>query len=229
MMKIFVDSAKCTEIKKWVDAGIADGVTTNPSIMFKDCIVDIEKGAKDIARLINPLPLSVEVTTNDRKEMIEQAEEFNSWAPNIVIKIPVINQYGEPCMEVISKLSKKNIKTNITAILSLSQLVLATKAGGTYVSIFAGRIGDEGGNAAEVIRQSREWLDNWGYKSEIIVGSIRSVYDVQTAIVSGAHVVTIPPAFLDKMCDHKYTRDTVKMFVDDAQKTLAQLKEGKVK
>jgi len=224
-MKIFIDSAKINEIEKWINAGIADGVTTNPSIMYRDNIQDIKKGTIEIAKLINPRPLSVEVTTNDIKEMIEQAKEFSAWAQNIVIKIPVINQFGVPCLEVIKKLNDKNIKVNATALLSIGQVVLCAKAGATYVSIFAGRIGDEGGNAKYVISESRKWLDLWNYKSEIIVGSMRTIIDIQEAIVSGAHILTIPPALIEKMCDHKYTRETVKQFIDDANKTLEKMKK----
>lgn len=224
-MKIFIDSANLNEITKWTDYGIADGVTTNPSIMFKDCITDIKKGAIEIAKLINPRPLSVEVTTNDLKEMLDQAKDFAGWAPNIVVKIPVINQSGEPCVGVISRLSKANIKINATALLSLSQVVMVTKAGAAYASIFAGRVEDEGGDPQKVIREARAWLDDWKYKTEIIVGSIRSVGDIQRATVAGTHIITIPPQFLNKMCDHKYTRETVRQFVEDAQKTFAKAKK----
>ena len=118
-MKIFVDSANVKEIEKWVSYGVADGVTTNPSIMLKDGITDIKKGALDIAKLISPRPLSVEVTTNDTKEMVKQGREFAGWAKNIVIKIPVINQSGEPCLGVIKELTGSGIKVNATALLSV--------------------------------------------------------------------------------------------------------------
>lgn len=223
-MKIFIDSANIAEIKKWMERGIADGVTTNPSIMLKDGIPDIKKGAVEIAKLINPKPLSVEVTSNDVKEMVEQGTEFAAWAPNIVIKIPVINEQGESCLEVIKKLSDKKIRINATCLLSISQLVLVTKAGAAYASIFAGRVSDEGGDASYIIRESKKWLDTWKYSTEIIVGSVRTTYNVQEAIVSGAHIITIPPSIISKMLDHKYTRDTVKQFIGDAQKSLSMMK-----
>lgn len=102
--------------------------------------------------------------------------------------------------------------------------MLATKAGATYVSIFAGRVADEGNDPAVVIRHVRSWLDQWGYRTKIIVGSIRSAIDVQWAALAGAHVVTIPPAFLPKMLDHKYTRDTVRQFNRDAEAVLQRAK-----
>src|SRR4030043_578159 len=124
-MEIFVDSANIKEITRWLEYGIADGVTTNPSIMFKDGIHDIEKGAKEIARLIDPRPLSVEVTSNDLDEMFTQANEFASWADNIVIKIPQINTDGIPCYGIIKNLKTMGIKVNATAAMSFGQVMLA--------------------------------------------------------------------------------------------------------
>jgi len=216
-MEIFIDSANIAEIEKWVSMGIADGVTTNPSIMLKDGVHNMEKGAKEIAALINPRPVSVEVTTNDLGEMITQAEGFASWSPNIVIKIPQETQDGVPCYGVMRQLESTGIKVNATVALSLGQVILAAKTGATYISIFAGRVGDEGGNVSEVIMNSVEWLERWEFESRIIVGSVRSVADILQAAMAGAHIITIPPQFLTKMADHKYTRDTVRQFVSDAQ------------
>ena len=222
-MEIFVDSADVKEIERWVKMGIADGVTTNPSIMLKDGVYDMEKGAKEIAALVHPRPVSIEVTTNDLDEMVAQAQKFASWAPNIVIKIPQITQDGEPCYGVMRQLESEGIKVNATIALSLGQVILAAKAGATFISIFTGRVSDEGGNAPEVIRNSVEWLGHWKYESRIIVGSIRSVADIIQAAIAGAHIITIPPQFLTQMVDHKYTRDTVRQFVTDAKKALEMM------
>jgi transaldolase len=226
-MEIFVDSANIKEISRWLDYGIADGVTTNPSIMFKDGIHDIEKGAKEIARLIDPRPLSVEVTSNDLDEMFTQANEFASWADNIVIKIPQINTDGIPCYGIIKNLETTGVKVNATAAMSFGQVMLAAKAKATYISIFAGRVTDEGGDASLIIKNSIEWLKRWNFSSKIIIGSIRSVGDVITAALAGAHIITIPPQFIDKMADHKNTRATVDQFLSDAQKTMELMQRAK--
>ena len=223
-MEIFIDSADVNDIEKWIETGIVDGVTTNPSIMYNDGVYDSETGSKTIATLIYPRPLSVEVTTNDLDEMVEQAEKFASWAPNIVIKIPQITQDGIPCYGVVNHLETQGIKVNATAALSLGQVILAAKADATYISIFTGRLSDEGGNASEVIENAANWLKRWNFKSKLIIGSIRSVGDILNAAIAGAHIITIPPAFLTKMADHKYTRDTVRQFVADAQKATKQMK-----
>ncbi|MBT9147741.1 MAG: Transaldolase [Syntrophomonadaceae bacterium] len=226
-MEIFIDSANITEIEKWLKMGVIDGVTTNPSIMLKDGVYDAEAGAREIAALVNPRPVSVEVTTNDLGEMLTQAQTFASWAPNIVVKIPQINQDGTPCYGIIRQLESEGIKVNATAALSLGQVILAAKAGATYISIFAGRVSDEGGNAPEVISNSVDWLEHWEYKSKIIVGSIRSVGDVLSATMAGAHIITIPPQFLTKMADHRYTRETVRQFINDAQKAMEMMEKVK--
>ena len=219
-MKIFVDSANVKEIEKWLNYGIIDGVTTNPSIMLKDGGYNLEERIRTLAKLIDPLPLSAEVTTNDIKEMIEQGKQLASLAHNVVVKIPVENEFGVPCFGVIGQLEKSGIKVNATAILSFAQIMLAAKAGATYLSLFAGRIADEGGNSGEVIGETVKWLEHWGFQNRLIVGSIRSVGDAVNAALAGAHIITVPPQYLVKMADHKYTRETVREFIADAQKVL---------
>lgn len=224
-MQIFLDSANQKEIEKWLREGIIDGLTTNPSIMFKDGVYDIEQGARKLCALFGDRPVSVEVTTNDREEMVEQARTFARWAQNVVVKIPVINENGESCLGVINTLNREGILVNCTAILSFNQAMLAAKAGATYVSIFSGRVADEGSDPTVVIRNVRQWLDDWDYTAKIIVGSIRAVMDIQAAALAGAHIITVPPPFLAKMVDHKYTRDTVHQFNQDAEKALMQIAE----
>ncbi|MBI4277042.1 MAG: transaldolase [Armatimonadetes bacterium] len=225
-MKIFLDSANASEIRKWLDEGLVDGVTTNPSIMLNDGVYDLERGARQIAELISPRPVSVEVTTNDHEEMLSQARTFSRWALNIVVKIPVINEFGVSSLRVVRRLEEEeNIRVNVTACLSYGQATLAAKVGATYVSIFAGRVSDEGHDASRLIRMTADWLTQWGYKAEIIVGSIREAINIQDASDAGAHIITVPPQFLYKYVDHKYSRDTVRGFNADARKALERMGE----
>lgn len=228
-MEIFIDSANVIEIKKWMDQGIIGGVTTNPSVLLKDKVYDVESGVKDIAKMIGDLPLSVEVTTDNLEEMIIEARSFASWSKNIVVKIPVINQYGQPCLGVINELNRLGIKVNVTGIMSFNQAVMAAKAGGAYISVFSGRVSDEGNDAPALIEKSVEFCERWGM-GKVLVGSIRGTIDIHNAIAAGAHIVTIPPPFLTKMVDHKYTRETVKEFVDNAKSALTEIEKisGKV-
>ena len=160
-MKIFVDSANEQEILRWFREGVVDGVTTNPTIMLKDGVADVESGTRRLCELVGERPVSVEVTSNDASEMLKQARTFASWARNIVVKIPIVNEYGESSLRVINELTNGGIAVNVTAILSFNQALLATKAGATYVSIFVGRIADEGGDPNLVVRNIRQWLDDW--------------------------------------------------------------------
>lgn len=219
-MEIFIDSADMEEIGKWMGYGVIDGVTTNPTVMLKDGKRDYEQCAKEIAQAVDNLPVSVEVTTNDLEKMLEEARLIASWKPNLVVKIPVINEHGEPCLGVIRQLEEEGVKVNCTACLSFGQFMLAAKAGATYISLFVGRITDEGNDGPAVIRRCGQWLERWDMKSKIIVGSIRTAGDAQQASEAGAHVVTIPPGILDRMIDHKYTRATVAQFIGDAQKAV---------
>src|SRR3990170_4777230 len=103
-MEVFLDTANLEEIRRWLEYGLLAGVTTNPSVMLKDGGYDVEERAKEIARLVEPRPVSVEVTNNDQTEMLRQAHQIASWAPNIVVKIPVINEFGQPCLGVVREL-----------------------------------------------------------------------------------------------------------------------------
>jgi len=227
-VRIFIDSADLQEIRKWLAQGVVDGVTTNPSIMLKDGVYNIEDTTRQLCDLLGDRPVSIEVATNVPGEMIEQGREFASWSHSIVVKIPVVNESGESCLGVIHTLTREAVRVNATAIMSFNQAMLAAKAGATYVSIFGGRIADEGNDPTVVIRNVRHWLDDWNCQAEIIVGSMRGAIDIQTAAIAGAHVVTVPPQFLPKMIDHKYTRDTVRQFIADANKALKQIAAAKL-
>ena len=216
-MEIFADTADALEIQTWLDFGVLDGATTNPSIMLASGEYQLRAGAVKIAQLLGDKPLSVEVVTDDRDEMFRQATEMASWASNIVVKIPIITTQGEPCLRVIAKLTDNGVKVNATACLSFNQAMLAAKAGAAYISLFAGRISDEGASAYEVVRNTAAWLKAWSMPSKIIVGSIRETVNVQDAALAGAHVVTVPPKFLWQMIDHKYSRFTVAQFLADGQ------------
>src|SRR3990172_784454 len=126
-MEIFLDTANLEEVLRWLEYGLLDGVTTNPSIMLKDGGYDMEERAKEIACLVEPRPVSVEGTTNDRAEMLGQAHRIASWATNIVVKIPVINEYGQPCLGVVRDLETSGIRVNVTACLSYGQAILGAK------------------------------------------------------------------------------------------------------
>lgn len=229
-MPIFLDSGKISEIEKYMKMGIIRGVTTNPTILLKDGVTGgmdgIKKRSIEIAKLIRPYPLSVEVTTNDKQKMIEQAREFSKWSDNIVIKIPIHGTNGElENLEAIHELeTKHNVRINVTAMMSAQQCFLAALAGATYVSLFGGRVNNMGYNACEEIKKLRKLLDDFNLKAKIIIGSTREVLNVIEWLGAGAHIVTVLPELLKGMIIHPYSKETVKMFLDDAKKAEEMLK-----
>ena len=225
-MAIFLDTGNIEEIRKFHNMGVIRGVTTNPTILLKAGVTggmeEVEERSIEIAKLINPLPLSVEVTNNDPEEMLTQARALGVWADNIVVKVPIHGPEGElDNLEVIHELETGyNIRVNVTAMMSAQQCFLAAMAGATYVSIFGGRVNNMGYNCVEEIKKIRKLLDDFNLKAKIIVGSTREVLNIVEWLGAGAHIVTTLPALLKGMIVHPYTKETVKMFLGDAAKTM---------
>ena len=228
-MPIFLDSSKIEEIEKYHKLGIIRGVTTNPTIMFKDGVTGgmegIKKRSIEIANLVTPYPVSVEVMTNEKEEMIKQAIEFSKWAKNINIKITIHGPNGElDNLEVIKLLEKQhNVRVNTTAMMSAQQCFLAALAGSTYVSLFGGRVNNMGYNCTDEIEKLRDLLELHELKSKIIIGSTREVLNIIEWLEWGAHIVTATPALLEKMIVHPYSKETVQMFLNDAQKLRGEM------
>lgn len=221
---LFLDTGDMEEIKRFTRMGVIRGVTTNPTILFKCGVTGGMEGVKkrsiEIARLIDPYPLSVEVTTNDPQKMIEQAQEFSRWAKNINIKITIHGPDGElDNLEVVHKLeTEHDIRINVTAMMSAQQCFLASLAGATYVSLFGGRVNNMGYNCVGEIRKIRSLIDDFGLKSKIIIGSTREILNVVEWLEAGAHIVTVTPNLLKGMIVHPYSKETVQMFLRDAGK-----------
>ena len=223
-MAIFLDTGNVEEVKKYMDMGLIRGVTTNPTILVKCGVTGglegIKKTSIEIAKLIAPYPLSVEVTNNDPKGMIKQAKEFSKWADNIVIKVPIHGPNGElDNLKVIHELeTKHDVRVNATAMMSAQQCFLAAMAGATYVSIFCGRVNNMGYNCVEELRKLRQLLDEFKLKSQIIGASIREILNIVEWLGAGAHIVTVLPDVLNGAIVHPYSKETVKQFLDDAVK-----------
>jgi transaldolase len=234
-MAIFIDTGKIEEIRRFHKMGIIRGVTTNPTILFKDGVkggMEKLKGLSvAIADLIYPYPLSVELNSNDPKKMLTQAMEFSTWADNIVIKVTVHGPKGElDNMEVIHELeTKHNVRVNVTAMMSAQQCLLAAMAGATYVSIFGGRVNNMGYNAVDEIKKIRKLLDEFKLKAKIIVGSTREILNVIEWLHAGAHIVTVLPKLLEGMLIHPYTKETVQMFLDDAERIKQEVNYERIK
>ncbi len=220
-MPIFLDTSNLKEIERFHRMGILRGVTTNPTILLKEGLTGgmgaMEMRSREIAGLIAPLPLSVEVVSNEREEILEQARMFAHWAANIVVKVTVHGPAGElENLEVIHELETRHeVRVNVTAMMSAQQCFLAALAGATYVSIFGGRINNMGYNACSEIARLRKLLDQFGLTSRIIVGSTREVLNVVEWLEAGAHIVTVAPELLKGMIVHPFTKETVQQFLRD--------------
>ncbi len=231
-MAIFLDSGDIKEIERFNNMGIIRGVTTNPTILLKNGISgglkELRSLFTEIAGIIHPYPLSVEVTTNEMQGMIDQAKEIAGWADNMVVKVPVHGPEGElENLEVIHTLEKKyKIQVNVTAMMSAQQCLLAALAGASYVSLFGGRVNNMGYNVCSEIRILRDLLDDFSLPTKIILGSTREVLNVVEWLHEGAHIVTVVPKLLEGMIVHPYTKETVRMFLKDAGK-IKKEKPGK--
>lgn len=231
-MSIFLDTGNLAEIERFHRMGIIRGVTTNPTILLKEGVTGGMKGvearSKEIAKLIAPLPLSVEVTKTEREDVIAQALTLAGWADNINVKVTIHGPDGElENLEIIHELeTKHDVRVNVTAMMSAQQCLLAAMAGATYVSIFCGRVNNMGYNAIGELGKLRSVLDEFGLKSQIIAASTREILNVIEWLDAGAHIVTVLPKFLEGMIVHPYSKETVQMFLGDAAKAEKMLEQG---
>jgi len=230
-VKLFIDSADIEEISEYLRWGVCDGVTTNPTINLVAGVnskTELRQRSIDIAGLIAPRPLSVEVTTDDPEEMLVEAQNYAGWAKNINVKITITTRSGTSCLPVVHQLYEDGIDVNVTAMMTINQAMLAAKSGARYISLFGGRIDDEGGDAIVTIRKVREWLDLWGgdcpNSPEIIVGSSRTTRNVSEWALTGAHVLTVAPSVLSKMLVNARSKETVTQFLDDAKRALSGMR-----
>ena len=208
-MKFFLDTADVSAIKTINELGVVDGVTTNPTIISREGR-DFETVIKEICQIVDG-PVSAEVTGVTAEEMITEARDIAKWADNIVVKIPMTMEG----LKAVNVLSKENIKTNVTLIFTVSQGLMAIKAGATFISPFVGRLEDIGTDAYQLISDLREIIDFQGLDTEIIAASIRNTVHVENVAKRGAHIATIPDTVFDKMTKHPLTDSGLTQFMQD--------------
>ena len=208
-MKFFLDTADVSAIKTINELGVVDGVTTNPTIISREGR-DFETVIKEICQIVDG-PVSAEVIGVTAEEMIAEARDIAKWADNIVVKIPMTMEG----LKAVNVLSKENIKTNVTLIFTVSQGLMAIKAGAAFISPFVGRLEDIGTDAYQLISDLREIIDFYDFDTEIIAASIRNTVHVENVAKRGAHIATIPDAVFDKMTKHPLTTSGIKNFTKD--------------
>jgi len=211
-MKLFIDTANVSEIRRIQELGIVDGVTTNPSLIAKEGR-DFLEVIKEITSLVSG-PVSVEVTATEADGMVEQGKEFAVLAKNVVVKIPM----GREGLKATYRLSSEDIPVNMTLIFSANQALLAAKAGARYVSPFIGRVDDIGQNGMIIIEEIAEIFDNYDFDCEILTASVRHPQHVTQAALLGSDVATVPFAVLEKMINHPLTDLGLARFLKDWEK-----------
>ena len=211
-MKFFIDTANIDEIKKGLDMGMVDGVTTNPSLVAKEQKPFIEI-LKEICAIVNG-PVSAEVVSLDAEGMLKEARELAKLADNIVVKIPMI----EEGLKAVKKLAAEKIRTNVTLVFSATQALLAAKAGATYVSPFVGRLDDISQVGMDLISDILTINRNYGFDTEIIVASVRNPVHVLEAALIGAEIATIPFKVISQLAKHPLTDIGMKQFLADWEK-----------
>jgi transaldolase len=211
-MQLFIDTADIGEIKRAQAMGVLDGVTTNPSLVAQTGR-KMREVLTDICGLV-PGPVSAEVLATDYEPMIAEAHELAKIAPNIVVKIPLI----EAGIRAVKTLTSEGIKTNVTLCFSPLQALLAAKAGATYISPFVGRLDDIGHDGMELVEQIVDMYETYDLDTQVLVASVRSPMHVVTALRMRAHVATIPFKVISQLIQHPLTDLGLARFLADAAK-----------
>ncbi len=212
-MKFFVDTADVAAISELNDLGMIDGVTTNPSLILKSGR-DILEVTKEICDLVSG-PVSAEVVALDAETMIAQGRKLAKIADNIAVKVPLTWDGLRAC----KVLSDEGKTVNVTLCFSPNQALLAAKAGATFISPFIGRMDDINLDGMQVIADIRTIYDNYGFETQILAASIRSVNHMSQAALIGADVATAPPNVIKAMANHPLTDKGLDAFMSDWAKT----------
>ena len=225
--KIFCDIAEINQIKKFNKKKIVKGFTTNPSLMRKAGAKDYKSYAKKILKVCPNKPVSLEVFADDYMNMKKQALKINKWGKNVYVKIPITNSKGFFMGKVIKLLNNQNIKLNITAVYSANQtkkiLKKINKKTRVIISIFAGRAGDTGKDPVPEFKKSITFSKRFK-NVEILWASVREPYNFLQAKQLGCHIITVPPAIIEKIekfgkSFDQLTKETVKNFLSDSKKS----------
>ena len=217
-MKIFLDTAEVDQIVDGYKTGLVDGVTTNPTLILRSGRDQQEVIEEIYQACPNLESISAEVVADTADEMVEQAQPFIDLSDNVTIKVPCTREGLKACYE----LSHEDILTNVTLVFSVSQAILAAKAGASYVSPFVGRVDDNSFGGLCLVKDIANTYKRHDVETQILAASIRNVRDVGRAFEYGANVCTLPVKVFDKMYDHVLTEKGLELFNNDY---LAAIKE----
>jgi transaldolase len=212
-MKIFIDSANLEEIKKTLETGLVDGITTNPSLIAK-MGGNVHTTIAQICEA-TPGPVSVEVLATDTPKMILEGRMLSKLASNVVVKLPLTIDGLKAC----EKLSSEDIEVNITLCFSATQALLAAKAGAAYISPFIGRLDDVSSSGLKLLEEIATIYNNYHFETEILAASLRHPQHVLESALVGADIATIPANVFWQLFEHPLTEKGLNIFLDDAQKS----------
>jgi transaldolase len=214
-MKFFLDTADLGEIRTAMDAGLIDGITTNPSLLAKAAGAGQQPREilAEIARIV-PGPISAEVVATDAETMLREGRELAKMADNIVVKVPLTQDGLLACR----KFRADGIGVNVTLCFSPAQALLAAKAGASYISPFVGRVDDIAGDGMDLIKQIVIIYDNYDFETEVLVASVRHPQHIVQAALMGAHVATVPAKVLHQLMHHPLTDKGLAAFLADWEK-----------
>jgi len=212
-MKFFVDTADIKQIEELIPTGFVDGVTTNPSLIAKQG-TDMKETINAICSLVEG-PVSAEVTATDYTTMLKEGEYLASIAENVAVKVPLTVNGLKTC----KKLRENGTMVNVTLCFSAGQALLAAKAGASFISPFVGRLDDIGEKGMDLIEDIVIIYENYGFDTEVLVASVRTIQHVIDAALIGAQVVTLPPKIIHELYNHQLTDKGLKAFLDDWVKT----------
>lgn len=210
-MRFFIDTANVEDIKKANDMGVICGVTTNPSLIAKEGR-DFKEVIKEITSIVDgPISGEVKATTSAAEGMISEGREIAAIHPNMIVKIPMT----EEGLKAVKVLSSEGIKTNVTLIFSVSQALLAARAGATYVSPFLGRLDDISAPGIDLVRRIAKIFKIHEIKTEIISASVRNPIHVIDCAEAGADIATVPYSVIKQMINHPLTEQGIEKFKKD--------------
>ena len=209
-MKFFIDTANIADIKRIQEWGIIDGVTTNPSLIAKECGKSFESIIEEICSIVDG-PISAEVVDLNVAGMVREGRALAKIHSNIIIKVPLTVD-GLKATQIFKT---EGINTNVTLCFSATQGLMAAKAGATYISPFVGRLDDINSVGMDLIHELVEIFANYNLPTNVIAASIRSPRHVTDAALAGAHIATIPTKVFDQMLAHPLTDKGIEMFLSD--------------
>lgn len=213
-MKFFLDTANLDEIRGAAAFGIADGVTTNPSLIAKEGNVDFKEHIAAICEIVSG-PVSAECTSEDAEGMLREGREYAKIAPNVVVKCPLTREG----LKATRQLDEEGIKVNVTLCFSAAQAILAAKAGASFISPFLGRLDDIGENGLLLLQDIIDVYRNYDWKTEVLAASIRHPIHAIEAARMGADIATMPFKVIDQMFNHPLTDKGQAQFLADWRKS----------